>query len=107
MSLFFAREATIEADLDHVNIINDRPPSFMINLTFERPVGAYADAKELEYITALHQTTDADDETFVDGSIEGKLFLELYTLHLDQSYLYYALMHCDLNTFPLPVSSFL
>lgn len=80
-------EASIETDLDHLDIYVNRPPSFMINLTFERPVGAYADAKELEYITALHQTTDADDETFVDGSIEGELFfLELYeySFNLDQ-----------------------
>lgn len=42
------------------------------DLTFERPVGAAADSKELEYITALHQTTDDEDETYRDGSIDGK-----------------------------------
>ena len=44
----------------------------MLDLTIARPVGAAADAKELEYITALHQTTDDEDETFLDGSIDGK-----------------------------------
>lgn len=38
---------------------------------FERPVGAAADARELEYIAALHQTTDDEDESWMDGSIEA------------------------------------
>ena len=44
----------------------------MIDLTFDRPIGAAADAKELEYITALHQTSDDEDERFQDGSIDGE-----------------------------------
>jgi len=44
----------------------------MIDLTFKRPVGAAADAKELEYVTALHQTREEMDNAFVDGSIEAK-----------------------------------
>ncbi len=47
----------------------------MIDLTIDRPVGAAADAKELEYIAALHQTCDALDGNFVDGSIDGALCL--------------------------------
>jgi hypothetical protein len=43
----------------------------MIDLTFDRPIGAAADAKELEYITALHQTDDANDDSWINGSIEG------------------------------------
>jgi len=43
----------------------------MVVSTFRRPIGANADAKELEYVTALHQTTDEDEDTFVDGSIEA------------------------------------
>ena len=43
----------------------------MNNYTINRPVGAAADAKELEYITALHQTCSELDDSFVDGSIEG------------------------------------
>lgn len=34
----------------------------------ERPIGASADASELEYISALHQT---DKELREDGSISG------------------------------------
>ena len=37
--------------------------------SFQRPVGAEADVKELEYISALHQTGDVLRE---DGSIIGK-----------------------------------
>jgi hypothetical protein len=44
---------------------------FMFSTTFDRPVGAAADVKELEYITALHQTCDEDEDAFLDGSIEG------------------------------------
>jgi hypothetical protein len=46
--------------------------------SFERPIGAAADVNELEYITAIHQTTDDDNETFIDGSIDAndvKVFL--------------------------------
>lgn len=44
----------------------------------ERPTGAFADVSELEYIAAIHQTTDDDKDTFVDGSIDAsdvKVFL--------------------------------
>jgi hypothetical protein len=44
----------------------------MFSTTFNRPTGAAADAKELEYITALHQTSDGEGDDFVDGSIDGK-----------------------------------
>jgi len=37
-------------------------------MKFDRPVGAAADVKELEYVCALHQTQD--DENWMDGSIE-------------------------------------
>jgi len=37
-------------------------------MKFNRPVGAAADVKELEYVCALHQTQD--DENWMDGSIE-------------------------------------
>mmetsp|Transcript_10121 Transcript_10121/g.14728 ORF Transcript_10121/g.14728 Transcript_10121/m.14728 type:complete len:1032 (-) Transcript_10121:116-3211(-) len=40
-------------------------------MRFERPIGAAADARELEYIASLHQTNDTDPETFIDGSIEA------------------------------------
>ena len=39
---------------------------------FESPVLAAADVKELEYIVALHQTNDTNDDTFREGSIEGE-----------------------------------
>lgn len=42
-----------------------------MDFTFQRPVGAAADAKELEYIAALHQTQDANDDDWVNGSIEA------------------------------------
>jgi hypothetical protein len=38
-------------------------------VAFERPVGASADVKELEYISALHQTAET---VRTDGSIKGK-----------------------------------
>ncbi len=43
----------------------------MIDLTIKRPVGAAADAKELQYVAALHQTCDELDDNFIDGSIDG------------------------------------
>lgn len=46
-----------------------------MSLTFERPCGAAMDVRELEYITALHQTQHNDEQGFRDGSIEGKLSL--------------------------------
>jgi len=42
-----------------------------MSYTFERPVGAAADARELEYVAALHQTKDDDDDDWMDGSIEA------------------------------------
>ena len=44
-----------------------------MSFKFQRPVGAAADVKELEYICALHQT----DPTKIrqDGSIYGKYLL--------------------------------
>lgn len=42
-----------------------------MSLYFERPVGAAADARELEYVAALHQTQDDDDDGWMDGSIEA------------------------------------
>ena len=41
-----------------------------MGIIFERQVGAAADAKELEYISALHQTDM--DGLRIDGSIRGK-----------------------------------
>mmetsp|Transcript_48986 Transcript_48986/g.74023 ORF Transcript_48986/g.74023 Transcript_48986/m.74023 type:complete len:839 (+) Transcript_48986:156-2672(+) len=41
-------------------------------MSFERPIGAAADVKELEYIAALIQTTDSDKEGFVDASIDAR-----------------------------------
>lgn len=43
----------------------------MFSTSFRRPIGAAADAKELEYVTALHQTVDENEDEFADGSIEG------------------------------------
>eukprot|EP00547_Thalassionema_nitzschioides_P007157 CAMPEP_0194219644 /NCGR_PEP_ID=MMETSP0156-20130528/26442_1 /TAXON_ID=33649 /ORGANISM="Thalassionema nitzschioides, Strain L26-B" /LENGTH=1198 /DNA_ID=CAMNT_0038949395 /DNA_START=72 /DNA_END=3668 /DNA_ORIENTATION=- len=37
-------------------------------MKFERPIGSASDVKELEYVCALHQTSD--DENWMDGSIE-------------------------------------
>jgi hypothetical protein len=41
-----------------------------MTILFDRPVGASADVKELEYISALHQTDPAGVRE--DGSIMGK-----------------------------------
>mmetsp|Transcript_177 Transcript_177/g.328 ORF Transcript_177/g.328 Transcript_177/m.328 type:complete len:1179 (+) Transcript_177:143-3679(+) len=43
-----------------------------MSYSFEGPVGAAADAKELEYIAALIQTSHADKEGFVDASIDAR-----------------------------------
>ena len=40
---------------------------------WKSPIGSACDTKELEYITALHQTSDGDDDNWLDGSIDGKL----------------------------------
>jgi hypothetical protein len=40
-----------------------------MTITFERPIGAPADLKELEYIAALHQTCFPNRR---DGSISGE-----------------------------------
>jgi hypothetical protein len=42
-------------------------------VAFERPVGASADVKELEYISSLHQTAE---KVRTDGSIKGKGLIE-------------------------------
>mmetsp|Transcript_7578 Transcript_7578/g.10107 ORF Transcript_7578/g.10107 Transcript_7578/m.10107 type:complete len:1103 (-) Transcript_7578:474-3782(-) len=43
-----------------------------MSATFERPVGAAADVKELEYIAALLQTSDEIKEDFIDASIDDE-----------------------------------
>lgn len=40
-------------------------------MKFLSPKGAVKDAKELEYLVALHQTTHEKIEEFRDGSIDG------------------------------------
>jgi len=40
-----------------------------MTITFERPVGAWADIEELEYIAALHQT--CTPELRRDGSVSA------------------------------------
>ncbi len=42
-------------------------------VAFERPVGASADVKELEYVSSLHQTAE---KVRTDGSIKGKGLIE-------------------------------
>jgi len=42
-----------------------------MDYAFRCPVGANADAKELEYIASLHQTHDGDDDGWLDCSIEA------------------------------------
>jgi len=42
-----------------------------MGLEFERPVGAHADVMELEYIAALHQTDDTDQEGWLKASIQA------------------------------------
>jgi hypothetical protein len=44
-----------------------------MSYSFERPVGAAMDVKELEYIAALVQTQHNVEDTFRDASIEGML----------------------------------
>lgn len=43
-----------------------------MTLRFDRPVGVSGDVKELEYISALHQTDLSCMRT--DGSIRGALY---------------------------------
>lgn len=57
-----------------------------MSLYFERPVGAAADARELEYVAALHQTQDEDGDAWMDGSIEAtdvkNYLLSRYGVHV-------------------------
>ena len=43
-----------------------------MSYSFEKPVGAACDVRELEYITALFQTQHGEESSFRDGSIEGE-----------------------------------
>jgi hypothetical protein len=61
-----------------------------MSLTFQRPIGAAADIKELEYISALHQT-DHDEENddnagWLNASIEAtdvqKFLLSRYGINV-------------------------
>jgi hypothetical protein len=42
----------------------------MVGITFSRPVGPYADTKELEYISALLQTSK--DYLRTNGTVKGE-----------------------------------
>jgi hypothetical protein len=42
-------------------------------IIFQKPIGAHADLRELEYVSALHQTGATLRR---DGSVTGKLRLE-------------------------------
>ena len=46
-----------------------------MSLTFDRPVGAVADARELEYVAALHQSHDVYDDHWFDASIRGTIWV--------------------------------
>lgn len=42
-----------------------------MTISFERPVGAHADVKELEFVAALHQTcTPLRHDASIDGKLE-------------------------------------
>ena len=49
-----------------------------MSIAFEKPIGAVADVKELEYVSALHQTDK--DGVRVDGSIKGKIEMLKYQI---------------------------
>ena len=48
------------------NLVND----WKEGIQFERPIGAPADIKEIEYISALHQTNE-EDPIRTNGTIHG------------------------------------
>lgn len=50
-----------------------------MTIFFDRPIGASADVKELEYISALHQT--GADGIREDGSIKGEFCLVRFVLN--------------------------
>ena len=53
----------------HFSSFRSSKPTSQMTIGFLRPVGAAGDVKELEYISALHQT---DPEIRTDGSIKGE-----------------------------------
>lgn len=44
-------------------------------MKFRSSIGSARDLKELEYVVALHQTSHDDEKAWIDGSIDGKIFL--------------------------------
>ena len=55
-------------------------------MKFDRPIGAAADVKELEYVAALHQTSHSDEDgDWMDGSIDGKAY-SAKSFKLDQPF---------------------
>lgn len=52
-----------------VLLFGRRNPSIMVGISFPRPVGPYADTKELEYVSALHQTAS---DIRQNGTIRGE-----------------------------------
>jgi len=59
-----------------------------MSFAFDKPIGAVADVKELEYIAALHQTSDDDDEDFLNASIEARdvkhFLMSRYSVEVDK-----------------------
>lgn len=49
-----------------------------MSFTFERPVKAALDVKELEYVVSLLQSDHSDEEHFRDGSVDGECVLYMY-----------------------------
>ena len=47
-----------------------------MSLTFDRPIGAVADTRELEYVAALHQSHDVYDDHWFDASIRGRIYVQ-------------------------------
>ena len=53
-----------------------------MTITFERPVGAPADVKELEYLSALHQSQRSSNGSGLrkNGTIQGKNETSIWTV---------------------------
>jgi hypothetical protein len=65
-----------------------------MTIQFEHPVGAHADVKELEYISALHQTTA--EKVRSDGSIQAEdiatSLLSRHRLKVDATYIQHRIL---------------
>eukprot|EP00594_Rhizosolenia_setigera_P000217 CAMPEP_0178946394 /NCGR_PEP_ID=MMETSP0789-20121207/4259_1 /TAXON_ID=3005 /ORGANISM="Rhizosolenia setigera, Strain CCMP 1694" /LENGTH=84 /DNA_ID=CAMNT_0020626377 /DNA_START=585 /DNA_END=835 /DNA_ORIENTATION=+ len=80
-----------------------------MSLTFEKPVGAAVDVKELQYIASLLQTSQDSKDTFRDASVDAAdithYLMSRFGIEADEDYIRNRIMF-DLagadGTFDIP-----